>query len=738
MTAMHKPAISIVINTCNRATTLRSALHGLSGLHYDAFEVVVVNGPSTDGTDAVLAEWSSRLKLRQCRDQNLSVSRNLGIAAAAGDIVAFIDDDAVPHPDWLTCLATQYADPVVGAVGGFTVDNTGTRWQARKTICDRYGNAYPVSDFFDERPLNRPGSPFYPSLLGTNSSFRMAALRQVGGFDHAFAYLLDETDVCLRIVDAGWHVRYEPTALVFHQFAPSGIRNAARIARTLYPSAVSKGYFVAQHGAAQNAPRAAEEITRYRTELAACNAFFETEGQIGHEHRQSLDQDLALGLNAGAALARRTGHRARADLDLSAIPGPFQRFVPAAGLRICMVSQGFPPQADAGIARWTAMVARELLRRGHIVHVITQADGEESVTQRDGLWLHALRPDPVGAEALTLDLDLPPNIAAWNNRVRREVEALKNFGLDVLSFPIWDLEAVACLHDPSIAVVMSLHTSYALARAFKPEWAARPLYEHFMVRKMIAAEAAALSTAPLLLANSRAVIADLEAAYGIILPESRIVFAPHGTYDLLQDQPAPLPHPGYQVLFVGRFEPRKGFDLAAEAALALVAALPEAEFVFAGGELDQQALDSLSEPVATAMSDHPRIRFLGVLDRALLEQAYRDCDVVMVPSRYESFGLVAIEAMAAGKPVVALATGGLVEVVTDDQDGYLIPDGPDAALGITAAVLRLGQDAALRHRLGAGARRSFTERFTVAAMVDQLEPGFRQAAAMSRERWEAA
>ena len=109
---------------------------------------------------------------------DLSVSRNIGIAAAAGDIVGFIDDDAVPHPDWLDRILAPYRDPRVGAVGGHTVDNTGRRYQARKILCDRFGNAHHVSDFFDERPLNRPGSPIYPSLLGTNSTFRMTALRQ--------------------------------------------------------------------------------------------------------------------------------------------------------------------------------------------------------------------------------------------------------------------------------------------------------------------------------------------------------------------------------------------------------------------------------------------------------------------------------------------------------------------------------------------------------------------------------
>ena len=87
-----------------------------------------------------------------------------------------------------------------------------------------------------------------------------------------------------------------------------------------------------------------------------------------------------------------------------------------------------------------------------------------------------------------LNLDLPPNIAAWNHAVWQEVQTLKNFGLDVLSFPIWDLEGLACIDDPDIGVVMSLHTSYALARPHKPEWAARPLYVHHMVRRMIAAE----------------------------------------------------------------------------------------------------------------------------------------------------------------------------------------------------------------------------------------------------------
>src|SRR5437867_2114345 len=146
---MNQPLISIVINTLNRARLLRETLNSLKGLRYERFEVVVVNGPSADDTDAVIDAWTCQIKALRCPEANLSMSRNMGIGAAAGEIIAFIDDDAVPHPNWLTEIARPYVDPQVGAVGGYTIDNTGVRYQARKTICDRFGNAHHVSPYFD-------------------------------------------------------------------------------------------------------------------------------------------------------------------------------------------------------------------------------------------------------------------------------------------------------------------------------------------------------------------------------------------------------------------------------------------------------------------------------------------------------------------------------------------------------------------------------------------------------------
>ena len=384
---------SVVINTLNRAEYLGDALLGLRQLQYPDFEVVVVNGPSTDKTEEVLRAWEGQIKVGRCAEPNLSMSRNVGIQLSSGDVVAFIDDDAVPHPRWLDALARHYRDPNVGAVGGYTLDNTGVRFQVRKTICDRFGNAYYPGDYVDEGAFCFRGSPFYPSLLGTNSSFRKTALESIGGFDHAFAYLLDETDVCLRLVDANFKVVYERNAIVFHQFAPSDLRGVNRVPKSLYPSAVSKSYFIHLHGVKFSTERAAEEMKKYRDGILEANKWLFEHGDISSEHRTTLDDDLLVGIEKGRALAeekRWVLRSASGDL-MGAEPRSFKPLAHSRSLTIVFVSQSFPPHGQHGIARWTWMMARGFADRGYKVHVVTKASKDPFTRFRDGFWVHAVR-----------------------------------------------------------------------------------------------------------------------------------------------------------------------------------------------------------------------------------------------------------------------------------------------------------------------------------------------------------
>src|SRR5262245_46425780 len=83
--------ISVVINTYNRGESLRRTLQSLRHQTHDPFEVVVVNGPSTDQTAQVLEEHRGAIRVGSCPQAHLSRSRNVGIALAAGEVVAFLD-----------------------------------------------------------------------------------------------------------------------------------------------------------------------------------------------------------------------------------------------------------------------------------------------------------------------------------------------------------------------------------------------------------------------------------------------------------------------------------------------------------------------------------------------------------------------------------------------------------------------------------------------------------------------
>lgn len=730
------PSFSIVINTLNRGNLLGDAIQGVFQLDYPCFELIVVNGPSTDNSEDVLANWRGQIKHLRCDVANLSVSRNVGIEAAAGDIVAFLDDDAVPHPLWLRYLSRHYANPSTGGVGGYTVDNTGVRWQVGKTVCDRFGNAFFPDDLFDERALNFPGTPLYPSLLGTNSSFRTNALREIGGFDHTFAYLLDETDVCLRLVDAGWQIQYEPAAMIFHQFAESHIRSQTRKPKTLYPSVVSKTYFINRHGQKEGFDKVAEQLAAYRSELLRANAWLADHGDISQQHRVQLDLDVEQGTEDGLRRSYEAlaAGKARGDMRDDAPPEPLLPAQPREGLRVALVSQGFPPENDAGIARWTSLLAHGLRDLGIDVHVISRAGDKPFRRFQNGIWHHGVVRQAEGAPRIATHYAVPEGgVADWMAAIVREIDFLKTFGLDLVSFPIWDLEALPVLDDPAIASVMSLHTTYSLARPFKPEWNERIVYGRAFVDRMIAAEGAALRHAPAILANSGAVIRDIEEAYGVDIG-SRTRIVPHGTPDLLSQFGVTLAAKAerrkqtgvIKVLFAGRFEPRKGYDLALRVAAHLQGDA-RFEFAFAGSVLDRGTARRVQSECGIDPLRLGNATFLGELDRRALDQVFVDSDVVLMPSRFESFGLVAIEAMSAGAPVLGLARGGLQEVISEGSSGMLFPD--DAAFidGARAALQQFATTAAALNRLSQGAYARYGDLYSVEAMARSVAHFYRTA-----------
>lgn len=197
------PMISVVVCAYNAARTMRQCLESLRALRYPRFEVIVVNDGSTDET-AAIARGFPEMRLIAQDNRGLSVARNVGIAAAGGEIVAFTDSDCVVDPDWLTYLSLGFRNGFV-ALGG---PNLPPPEDSRTAACVASSPGGPTHVLLNDEVAEH--------IPGCNMAFRKAVLDQVGGFDPVFRAAGDDVDLCWRLQNEGHAIGFSAAAMVWH------------------------------------------------------------------------------------------------------------------------------------------------------------------------------------------------------------------------------------------------------------------------------------------------------------------------------------------------------------------------------------------------------------------------------------------------------------------------------------------------------------------------------------------
>jgi glycogen(starch) synthase len=710
---------SVVINTYNRAASLRRTLEALRYQTFQDFELIVVNGPSSDGTDALIRGLEEGVRGLDCSDLNLSRSRNVGIEAAAGDVVAFIDDDAIPEPRWLEELMEPYQDDAVGGSGGRVLDHTGIRPQYRYSICDRKG----TTDFHRDPPFddcNFRGADPFVYLQGTNASFRREALEQVGGFDEEIEYNYDEAEVCLQVIDAGWKLAPLAGAIVHHKFLASHMRREAGLFTDPYQPMKNRAYFALRNGRGHYTDEEIfDSLHRYVEGVRGWAVDWADGGGFSDEELRHFMSRLEAGFALGVERGLRGERQSR---ELGPLPAeafrPYPVLRPERRLGVGFVSLDYPPKRVGGIARYTHDLARGMAAEGHEVHVVTRDDDRPyRLDFEEGVWVHRF---PVG-ERWVPALEGHPlsgnfgHLASVYGAVRRILERAE---LDVVSGSNWTAEALFCAFDPRFQTVMVCSTPMRTVAETQPLIAAQ---EH--TPWQVELEEAALREIEHLVAVSNANLETLRKVPGARADRAAVIW--HGIEDLRDAYPRRRPDgDGIEILFVGRLEPRKGVDTLLEAALDLVRERPELRVRLAGADDGYASGRCYRDWLADRLAGEPHVRarfvFEGEVPDSRLYQLYADADIFCAPSRYESFGLILAEAMMMGRPVVACRAGGMVEVVEDGVCGTLVPPGDAGAL--QAALRELIDDPELRERYARAGReryeRDFRSEVAVCRAVD--------------------
>jgi glycosyltransferase involved in cell wall biosynthesis len=397
-------------------------------------------------------------------------------------------------------------------------------------------------------------------------------------------------------------------------------------------------------------------------------------------------------------------------------------------MRICVVSQEYPPGYVGGIGTQSRVKAHGLAALGHDVHVLTAgAENGPALDARDDgpVRLHELRP-PGGRFAVYR------TETYWLGYAWAVLGALRTLTdesrFDVIDFPDYAAEGVAFqldrLEDDATAVVVHLHGSLRMFsdRIGWPE-PGEPLYRvgTFM-------EDLSIGAADRLLAASRSIAEFTAARAGLPLELIDVVQGAVDT-DVFAPAARSRARDGLELLFVGNVSANKGIHAVFESFIALAPRHPSLSLTVAGCGDDAIVAEMRAEADRAHVGE--RVRILGFVEHAELPDLYRSADLLAAPSQHEGgLGMVYLEAMACGVPVIASAAGGAAEAVVDGETGLLVEH--DRVDQVAAAIESLLGDPALRARMGAAGRARAEREFSVPRYAERVQAAYERAGAQRR------
>lgn len=381
--------------------------------------------------------------------------------------------------------------------------------------------------------------------------------------------------------------------------------------------------------------------------------------------------------------------------------------------RLAVISTHTSPLARAGTTKaggmnvYVAELSRQLGSMGWQVDVFTRRDRPDAPSMEQIAPGVRLMHVPAGPPVPLSPMEVAGHVSEFTEGVARMTAGDDDYDLVHSHYWVSGLSGIELARRWDCPHAAMFHTLGAVKQMYQES---EPAFRIAGERRVVACSDAVIAATSheraFLIGRYGAESSQLHVApCGIDLAK----FHPNGLEAARRRVDAALPDLGVfdgpGILFVGRLEPAKGADLLVQA-LPMIDARPEANLWIVGGdERDEQERERLRE-LAERREVGGRVRFVNAVGREQLPDLYRAASVCAVPSAYESFGLVAVEAMASGTPAVATRVGGLASTITHGSTGMLVHERRPEQFA--AAINRLLSDEPLRQRMGAAAATNMT------------------------------
>jgi glycosyltransferase involved in cell wall biosynthesis len=761
---------SLIVNTIDRAGPLRALLYGLEQQSYPHFEVIVVVGPTHDNTLEMLTEFGERVRILRCPTANLSQSRNIGLLGGAGRHCRLHRRRrrAQPTTGWRSSIASSIIPNWQEPVARFTASpqtkassNIASAsplvWRS-KTMCAPPG--------WMALCLRGWATNGFGRMMGTNMAYRRRDLLEVGGFDEFYQWVYDDTDIALRLTNAGKLVHPVKEAVVYHAPASSRNRQVNTVRGNWWIQTKAAFYFSIKNGPIGGNSR--REIPLRCLHLWHGHLLWY--GQMRRARKITIWQyGKMFSLEARGALSgayhgwRRNSYSAPTlPQSMTNSSEPIQPFqdansatqaavdpingrrptitIPDQPLRICLMSMAYPPHQYEGVGRLTNLMARGLFELGHTVHVITRSSqgSAEAVSFYDGAYVHQI-PGQRNRYAAYRPYPRLFNLLNYSHAVNDQVRRLMlNDGVQVADTPLWQMDGLVTAVSNTIPTLVRLVTAAKQISDLQQE-------QNTDARLLGEMERTLIQRAHHVAPNTQATLNNVRKVYNVDLPDGRFTLLPYGIVpapeEAVQPFPLPAPPPTLRILYVGRLEKRKGIlDLFA-AIPRILQKVPYARFTIVGGDNSEQdgfqRRKGLTYP-QYFQQQHPQlapyVQFTGAVSDEDLQKHYHSCDLFVAPSLYESFGLIYLEAMNYAKPVIGCRAGGIPEVIDEGVTGLLAePGDPDS---LTEAILTLAQSPTKLYEMGLAGRQQLLSRFSHVQMAERFATVYRQMIAAWRSEQE--
>lgn len=382
-------------------------------------------------------------------------------------------------------------------------------------------------------------------------------------------------------------------------------------------------------------------------------------------------------------------------------------------MNICLLSTGYPPENGGGIGTYTYNLANALVNLGHNVHVITKSDvNRKSCENVNGVIVHRI---PFLSFPYIIERFLPG--MRWSFYIYKYIKKInKGCEFDIIEFPNWEAPGlITQIFLSNIPVIVRMHTPYFETLEIDKKSKSKTIED----RMICAFEKISCLKATSLVSSTAFHAEKMSREYS--LDEKEINIIPLGIIDTVKKYIDHNNNNTFNILYVSRLEHRKG-------TLTLIDSLPHILHDKSNVRVNFVGQDRPHAPGDITFEEYFKkeykelekfVVFSGYVSDEDLENFYKNANIFIVPSKYESFGLIYIEAMKYSLPSISTFGGGIPEVIENGVNGYLIEeDNKDHLISIFN---KLYNDRALLRKLSVSARDTYEKKFDAVNMAKNTE-----------------